>query len=573
MTDCGYSEADLTGHPVFFGGSQVANGHPYPAVKINETTEGGKCGFGGEKSVSISIEGELVCCDPSEKLATADSLASQFAEHCGDFSAGSYDYENCRVQSLDISQSHYRENVSYSISLLWVDPDYPDGEEGKVTDVTDSIQSSENDDSVTVTHTVSASASLSSADCDSCGCEMDGVQEFVRSRISENCPKPQTINLPNNKNATGIDCPEITEEQDASNCSFSITKTWTILKNLDLLSSGYGENIKVTQCRQSQFDENQKETITVSGNINWEAPVGCEEDCNASLSKVLSVLNSEISKAKSSNKGRKANVQKGWTDSFPPSANYSITFPPEPDDFGEEYKDNYSISISFGTDGIGSVSVSGSLVANQQAAKTSSENCLCEIVDAAFEGEQKYFGEAKKYYDIIKDKMGDTIKKLQGPCGEDNKLNPNAESSDENDCEGGSKSYSYSYTDKEEKDAQWNYSINVNKPIEKVSIKNTLGGGYCVHKTGEFEFGSVSVNGSRSQNCPGDPEFDTDGLALELASKATGTNNLEPESRCSETVNGDKEKNTFNKSFKYENGGGNAGAVNVLNRQNARRKF
>lgn len=566
MADCGYNDGDLTGSPVYFDGGRVGGSHPHPVVKIKESVEGSQCGFGGSKSIDISIEGELVCCDPVEKVSAASALESQFSNHCGDFSTSSYSYNGCRVQSLDVSQSNYRDNVSYSVSLVWVDPDYPSSSSGKVTDVTDSIQSSENDDSVTVTHTVSASAAQSS-DCDSCGCDLSDVQDFVNGRISSSCPTPQTISLPGNKSATGIDCPEVSEDQDDSNCSFSVSKTWTILKNLDFSASSYGPDLKVTKCRQVQYDTNQKQTITISGNISWEAAAGCQQNCGDALDEVKSALESEIQKAKSSNAGKKANEQKSWNDSFPPSANYSVTFPPDADDDQAKTKDNYTISISFGSDGVGTVTVSGSCSANQQGSKTSSENCLCEDVDAEFAGEAKYRGEAMKYYNSAKGNLGDALKKLQGPCAENNQLNPKAENSEEGDCEGGSKSFSYTYTDKAEKDAQWNYSVNVSKPIEKVSIKNTLGGGYCVHRSGECDFGTASVNGSRSQNCPKDPDFDTDALALGFAQDISGANNLEPQSTCSETVNGDQEKNTFNKSYKYEGcggGGGNApGGINV----------
>ena len=573
MSNCGYNEGDLTGSPVSFGGSQIAPGHPYPVVKIKENIDGAKCGFGGQKSVSISIQGELVCCDPVEKMNASESLNSKFSEHCGNFSAGGYSYENCRVESFDLSQSNFRNNVAYSASLIWFDPDYPSGDAGKVRDVTDSIQSSENDDTVTVTHTVSAFAK-ESQDCDSCGCDTSDVRSFVESRISSSCPTPQIINIPNNKNATGHDCPEVTEEQDDESCFISITKVWTINKNLDLLPSGYSKNIKVTSCTESQYDRNQKETITISGSINWEASVACQEDCNSALSEVLSALSSEVSKAIASNSGKKANVQKGWSDAFPPSANYTVTFPPEPDDIEEKYKDNYSISVSFGSDGVGTVNVGGTLSANGQALKTISENCLCEVVDANFSGEGKYRGEATKYYGMIKGIMANAIAKIQGPCAKDNPLR--LENSDVEKCEAGSKKYSYDYTDKEEKDAQWNYSVNVSKPLEQVSIQNTLGGGYCVTRTDSYNDGSVSVNGSRSQNCPGDPDFNVDGLALDLAKAATGAQDLKTQGNCTETVNGDKEKNTFSKSFTYENdqaGASNIGSVQVLNNQNNKKKF
>ena len=94
-----------------------------------------------------------------------------------------------------------------------------------------------------------------------------------------------------------------------------------------------------------------------------------------------------------------------------------------------------------------------------------------------------------------------------------------------------------------------------------------------MHQTGEYDFGTVSVNGSRSQNCPGDPDFDTDGLALQEAQAASGANNLEPQSKCSETVNGDKEKNTFSKSYKYEKGGGGANPINVANGKAGKKVF
>jgi len=569
MSECGIDTSKFFGDSVSFGGSSIPpEGQPPPLIKISENIDKAGCS-GGSRVISIDISGELVCCDPQESINNADYLIDAFSESCGDISAGGYSYKGARVSSFDVSSSSFVGKVPYSASLTWTDPDYGDG---AVTDRVNSIQSSQNDETVTITHTVSARGSTSMEDCNACNCSMSEVEEWVSSNISEDSapPSPQTLKLPNNPEATGSDCPVVTERRDDNTCFFEITKVWTIQRNLNLTSSSYGADIKVSKCTETSEDENGKQTITISGNISFEGSSACEEDCDGASEKVKSAMEAEKSAAIASRSGRKASVSYSFSDGSSPSANYTVTFSPEPDNSDEEVKDSFSVSVSFGTDGVGTVTVNGSVTANQQKAKTVSENCLCEIVDANFKGEGAAKGNAVEYYNAVKEKLGDALQKLQGPCAEQNQLGANPESSDEGDCEGGSKSYSYSWTDKDEKDAQWNYSVNVTRPVEKVSIQNTIGGGYCVTRTGQYEDGTVSVSGSRSQNCPDDPDFNTDAIALELAQAYSGSNDLKVGEDCNKTVTGNQEENTFDKSFTFEQGGGVGGPrPPILNNQRA----
>ena len=572
MADCGYDSSDFIGSSPSFNGV-IADGHPPPIVKIKEDISGGSCGFGGNKIVTIDISGELVCCDPQENISQAEALKSQFSTPCGDFSGGGYSYKAARVNSFELGSTNFIGNVPYSASLTWTDPDYP-ATNNNISNVVNTIQASSSDEAVTITHTVSANGAPDPK-CDSCDCKMDGVTDFVDGNISadNSPPTPKTFSIPSNPEATGADCPEVTTERDDENCYYSKTKTWTINRNISLSRSDYGKNIRVTKCRESQYDQNQRETIVISGSVSWEGSLACDVDCDDAYNSVKEALESEVSAALGSVNGRRANESKNLTNSSSPSGSYTVTFPPEPDDSDEDVKDAYSISVSFGSDGVGTVSVSGSMSANTNKHKTLSEKCLCEVVDANFNGKGDYFGKASQYYGMIKGSIAAALKKIAGPCFEDKNLNQDPETEDEKDCEEGSKGYSYTWTDKEEKDSQWNFSANVGRPIEKVSISNTIGGGYCVVRSGMFNDGNVSVNGSRNQNCPDDPDFDTDGIALQIASAYSGGGKLKKENDCTETktVQGDKsEKSNFSASYKYEGGGG-ARPANV-NAQGANRK-
>ena len=566
MDSCGIDSSKFFGESVSFGGTSVPpSGQPPPKVTIKENIEESGCSGGGSKSVSIDIQGELVCCDPDTTISTADSMVEAFSADCGDFSGGGYSFPGARVRSFDIASSTFVGNVPYSISLVWDDPNYGDG---NITDKVDSVQSVQNDDTVTITHTVSARGGVSKEDCSSCGCEMSGVEDYVNSNISgDSAPSPQTFSLPSG--GTGGDCPTVTEKRDEENCFFSITKVWTIQRNLKLNKSAYGDDIKVTKCTETSEDEFGRVTTTISGSVSFEGSVSCDVNCGDSASKVLSALESEKSAALASNSGRKANVSSSTTEGSSPSGNYTVTFPPEPDDAsGADAKDAYCVSVSFGSDGVGTVSVNGTVTANQQKLKTMSENCLCEKAEGYFKGQGAAKGNAVKYYNMVRGKIAGALQKIQGPCFQQNQLGADPETEDEGECEGGSISYSYSWTDKESKDAQWNYTVNVTRPVEKVSIQNTIGGGYCVTRTGQFEKGSVSVSGNRSQNCPNDPNFDTDAIALQLAQEYSGGANLEAGDDCNETVVGDQENNTFNKTFTFEQGGG-GGNPGINNNQRA----
>jgi len=576
MADCGYDTSKFVGSSPSYNGT-IAPGNPPPVVKIKEDISDGSCGFGGNKIISIDISGELLCCDPSTTISDAEALREQFSAPCGNFSGGGYSYSGARVTSFELGASNFLGNVPYSASLTWTDPSYPPGDSG-VMDPTNTIQASLSEGNATITHTVSAK-SAPSTECDDCGCDISKAKSFVDSNISADSspPTPKTFTIPNNPEATGSDCPEVTIEEDVENCFYSSTKTWTINANINLTKSSYGNNVKVTKCRESQYDQNQKETIIISGSISWMDSAKCDDDCKGRAKQITDALEAEVSAALASVNGRKANVSKNWTESSSPSASYTVTFPPEPDDSDQDVKDSNSISISFGSDGVGTVTVSGSMSANTNKHKTLSEKCLCDVVDGAFGNSKDYFGKASQYYNSVKGAVAAAMKKIQGPCFEDNTLNNEPESEDEKDCEAGSKSYSYTWTDKPEKDAQWNFSVNVGRPIEKVSIQNTIGGGYCVTRSGQFDYGSVSVNGSRSQNCPNDANFDTDGIALQIATAYTGGGQLTKDSDCTETKNvtgGEAEKSNFNSNWKYENGGGaNAANINPKNNNNNRKNF
>lgn len=567
MSDCGIDETKFFGSSVSIGGSSLPpEGQPPPLIKIKENIEEAGCSGGGSRIINIDISGELVCCDPSGNIEAADSLQEMFESDCMDFSAGGYSFENARVNSLEIASSTFIGKVPYSASLTWTDPDYGDG---SVTQPSNSVQSVQNDDTVTITHTVSATGGPNKEDCDECGCNMSDVEDFVDGLISDDDspPSPKTFSIPKNPNTSGTDCPTVTEKKDEESCFYSITKVWTIRRNLDLNASSYGDDIKVTKCTETSEDENGKETIKISGSISFDGSIACDVDCQASLKKVEDALEAEKNIALSSISGREANVSFSFSEGSSPSGNYTVTFPPEPDDSGDDTKDSASISVSFSNDGIGTVTVSGSLTANQQKLKTVSENCLCEVVDAAFKGEAGAKALAVEYYDTIKGNITDALKKIKGPCFAQSQLGNAPETEDVGECEGGSLSYSYTWTDKEEKDAQWNYNVNVSRPIEKASIQNTIGGGYCVTRSGQYSDGSVSVSGSRSQNCPDDPDFNTDAIALELAQKYSGSNNLKPQDSCTKTVVGKQEENTFDKSFKFEHnaGGGGLGRAAPVN--------
>jgi len=553
---CNY---DRLGTQSFFKGVQIAPGMPPPLVTLTEDVDAGSCsGYDARKSVDIRLEGELVCCDPDQKISVRESLLSQFEDSCGTFSVGANSYENAKVQSIDISQSHYRDNVSYTINLLWVDPNYPDPVTAKISNPSSVISADEDDEKVTIKHKVSAQAA-ENVECDECDCDIAPVKAWVMGEISASAPTPNSIQLPKNRGGDTLNCPDINEEVDLGACSYSITKTWVIAKKAVSVEDNDGnDNISTTRCHTTSYDRNQKKTESYTGTITYiGASVSCDDpDDPKFMKEVETVLNAEIARIEA-----KGNVtSKSITKSEPATANYSIEFAPDPDeDTRGETLDDYSVSTSFGTDGIITVTVSGSLKYNQNYPYTTvSRNCKCEAVEKAW-NEAKYKTIADKAYQDIKQYLNeDIIKKLVGPCLErSNGLNPepNSESVKEGreDC---SKNYSFTWDDKKQLDAEWDYSATINRPIEQVSIKPLLNGGFCVIEGDEDE-GTITVNGRRSQDCPNDPEWDTDKVALEIAQDLLPGEDLrEGEEGCVTTIETPVGPKTseFNKTFKY---GGN----------------
>lgn len=556
MAQCNY---DNLGTQSFFNGAQIAPGMPPPLVTLTEDVDSGSCsGYDARKSVNIRVEGELVCCDSDQKISVREALLSQFSNSCGNFSAGGNSYDDAKVQGIDISQSHYRDNVSYSISLLWVDPSYPNAVIAKISNPSSVISADEDDQKVTIKHSVSAQAAENVA-CGDCACDIGPVKAWVSGEISQSAPSPNSIQLPQNRGGDTLNCSDISEEVNLGDCSYSITKTWVIAKKPVSVEDNDGnDNITATRCHTVSYDRNQKKTDSYTGTITYVgASVSCDDPNDPKfMTEVEDVLNAEI--ARISGKGKV--TSKSITKSEPASANYSIEFAPDPDsDIRGKTLDEYNISTSFGTDGIITVTVSGSLKANQNYPySTVSRNCKCEAVEKAWE-EGKYKGIADKAYNEIKEYLNDDIiMKLVGPCFDiAGALNPEATSESikegKQDC---SKNYSFTWDNRKQIDAEWDYSVTINRPIEQVSIKPLLNGGFCVIEGDEDE-GTISVNGRRSQDCPDDPEWDKDQVALEIAQGFLPEEDLEEDQEgCVTTIETPVGPKTseFSKSFTY---GGN----------------
>ncbi len=559
-----------------FGGEIIADGHPPPVVSINENIESGNCsGFNAEKAVTININGELVCCDPEGKLDAKDELLEQFSVACGDFEVDGHTFENCRVQNVDVSSSHYRDNVPYSISLLWVDPDFPEDGNGEVDNPQSSIQASEDDERVTITHTVSAVAAANTPceEDEECGCELDGVIAWVESEISDEVPLPKTISLPDNPEGDGANCYDEDIEQDDANCSYSISRTWTLLKKpAKLDAEDYGNNIVVKKCRtnteNSRFKDGEyitETTLSYNGNVSWEGSARCEEDCDKALGEVKQVLNKIVDDILGTVDREPSTLSVTTTDSRPPSGNYSITFNPPADedpDSPEGINDERNVSVSMGEDGIITVVASGTLgIDGSYRLRTEDCRSKCEIINDAWDA-SKYPAIAKKVYNSFRSALGtELLEKLQGECSETPVLNPEPTSSsfsqDEDTCE---INYSYTFTDAVEQSEHegWSYTVTVTKPIDSVSISPLLNGGFCVIRGAKKE-GTINVSGQREQSCEDDPEFDLDKEAFRIASGILPGEDLrEEDTGCTTTRNGDDRTTSFNKTYKY--GGGFGGA-------------
>ena len=554
MANCGTNQGKFMGSAVMFNG-QVASGHPPPTVSIDIKTEDGSCGIGERRTATINLSGELICCDPQTKIDARETLVTQFSKACGDFSAGAESFKGARVQSFDISSSDYLSNVSYSASLTWEDPNFSGGAPA-VKNATDSVQASETDDSITVTHVVSATG-LPPQECDECDCDFSEAKSFVNSKISSSCPTPKTIDLP-----SGVDsCEETVTESDSNSCYYSKTKTWTFdKKKLLKKQSPYGDEISHSQCIEEQTDQFGQVTTTISGNVDVDAE-NCDISCGDLYSKVVKAVNAEADKAAQQYNGPfEPNISKSFNDAEPPSGSYTVTLEPPPTQAGATKKEDVSVSVSFSGDGVGSVSVSGSVsnLLPSSGAKSLSSKCLCEGLSLE---EDKFEGQARSYYEKIKQKLGDALDKLAGPCSDEATLKK--ENSDIRDCEDGSISFSMNFTDKKESDQEWSWSLDLSRPLEKVSVVPTMGGGYCVTKTGNYSDGSISVSGNKNQNCPDDGNIDPDSFAKDLGAQAAGGNPLKDGAQnCSTTTSGEDDL-SFNKTYNFSSTGKPSRALNI----------
>lgn len=540
--NCGTDPDKFMGSAIDFNG-EIAPGHPPPTVTIDISKSGGDCGIGEVRSAVINISGELVCCDPQQKINDRKALVTKFSQSCGDFSAGGTVYEGARVQSFDISSSDYLTNVAYTASLTWVDPNYNSG--ARVSDPVDSVQASETDDSVTVTHVVSATG-LPPVDCDACGCEQSEARAFVNSRISSICPIPKTISIPQVEA-----CEEVTTETDNSSCFFSITKTWTFDKS-QLFQANAGD-LKHSKCTEESTDQYGDVTTTISGNIDVSSSAaGCsEEECGALYNSIVSAVEQAVSAASGQySGGGTPSVSKSFNDSNPPSGSYTVTIPPVKKDAsggtGGGLKEDVNISISFSGDGVGSVSVSGN-VSNDNSGGGS--GCLCDGVDI---DSGKYSSMAQEYFNKVKAKLGDAMDKLSGPChAQKGSLSQNSE--DIQECKDGTAGFNFGFDDRSESDRQFSWNLDLNRPVKKIAISPTIGGGYCAIDTGKYGDGSINVNGGKNQNCPDDAKIDMDALALDLAQQASGGLPVREQGNgdCKTTYTGGGDDSSFNKSFSF----------------------
>lgn len=578
-----------------FNGQIIADGMPPPKVTITENIDkGGGCSnVDGEKSVTISISGELICCDPQGKIDAREDLLSQFSVPCGDFEVDENIFENSQVKSIDVSSSNYRDNVGYSISLLWVDPDFPDTDMGKIANPSNTIQASEDDETVTITQTVSAQAAknTSCGESAACECSMSDVEAWVDGQISSSAPTPMTIKIPS---GDGGNCYEEETERDESNCSYSITRTWRINKKSS--DDEDDKDLEVNQCRtvstNYRYNKDNEYISEVSysydGDVSWNSTTNCEEGCEegesedddgSALSKVTSKLDSLIDSILSLHNREPSSISRTVTESESPSGSYSISFEPPPedeetdDDSPPGIKDSCNISASLNSDGIITVTVSGTFSADLENREDGDCRTACELVNENWD-ESKYSGKAQTTYNKFKEALGpDVLSKFQGDCASSQQLNPEAVNSsvseDSSDC---SKSYSFTYSDVIEPNPSqkgWSYSASVTKPMNSITIEPLLNGGYCVTRGPEKE-GTINVSGSREAGCTEEGEsFDADAEALRFASSILPGEDLREESGGCQTSNSDGgAPSSFNKTYKYggESSDSNSGSgVNINN--------
>jgi hypothetical protein len=548
---------------VFYNSIQVAPGMPPPKVQVQQRINKGSCsGKDGGKYGSITIEGIFACCSPEEKISSREELLDLFSVDCGTIRVDSNIFEHVRVRQVSVSSSNYLGNVPYTISLDWVDQEY--GVAFEVENLSSIIIAEEDEEKVTVTHSVSAQSS-SKGECADCTCDISAATAWVLEEISETCPSPTTIKIPKNPLSETLNCPNIEENVDLSSCSHSISKTWFIYKNI-VKEDDWDDNNSVTStyCKTISEGKNQRQTINHSGNLTYNLVPSCQNPHDPKYMEVLEeILEGVFEKYQAySSKVDERNITKSES---PPSIQWSITFLPDPveDERGKTI-DDYCMSASVSGDGVVSISVNGVLKANENYPfSTVSRNCKCEAVQEAWDP-TKYFPLAEEFYTRFKSQLGESLlRRLMGPCYDLAKLNPNPEQ--ENDKEGKddcSKSYSFVFTDKPEISREWNYSVDVTDPIERVTVNPLLNLDqdntykFCVVKTNEFSEGRVTVNGQRRQDCPDDPEWDKDAVALTLAQNILpDVDLLEIDDHCNtKTVYeyGKEHPSSFQKSFRFE---------------------
>ncbi len=549
---------------VFYNEEQVAPGMPPPEVHVKQTINNGSCsGKDAGKYGVISINGIFACCEPEDKINAREELLTLFSTDCGSLRVDENIFENVRVKQVSVGSSNYLSNVPYSVTLDWVDSEY--GSAFLVQNLSSVVVAEEDDEKVSVTHTVSAQAS-NSGECQDCTCDISEATKWVLAEIAESCPAPATISIPKNPLSETLNCPNIEETVDLASCSHTLSKTWNIYKNI-VTEDDWDDNHSVTSTYTKTIseDRNQRQTITHNGTLTYNMVPSCE---NPHDPKYMEVLEGILEKVFEKYDAYSAQVdERNITKSeSPPSISWSITYLPDPiEDKRGQTIDEYCMSAAISNDGVTTITINGTLRANENYPfATVSRNCKCEAVEEDWDPE-KYFPLANEYYKRFKGHFGDSImKKLMGPCYEEVSLNPNAETDTvkegKEDC---SKSYTFVFTDKKELDREWNYTVDISDPIERVNISPLLnldssGTGYkfCVVKTNEFSEGRITINGARTQDCPDDPIWDKDAVAKTLAQNVMpGFDLVEVDDHCNiETVYeiGKEHPSRFSKSFKFE---------------------
>jgi len=548
---------------VFYNDMPLGEGMPPPKVQFKQTIQKGSCSAkDGVKYGTITIDGIFACCEAEEKIAARDQLLAMFASDCGSIRIDNNVFDNIRVKQVSVSSSNYLGNVPYSIVLDWVDKDYGTG--FKVENLTSSIIADEDEEKVTVSHVVSAQSS-GSGECVDCNCDITEATNWVLNEISDTCPVPTTIRIPKNPLSQTLNCPNIEENVDLASCSHSITKTWVIYKNI-VTEDDWDDNKSVssTYCKTISEGRNQRQTINHSGTLTYNLIPSCENPHDPKYMEVLEkILKSTFKKYDAY--GAKVDERNITKSESPPSIQWSITFLPDPvEDVRGKTIDDYCFSASISGDGVVSINVNGVLRANENYPfATVSRNCKCEAVEEAW-NPSKYFPLAEDFYERFKAQLGEKVlKRLMGPCHLYAKLNPNPENENEkegkDDC---SKTYSFLFTDKKEMDREWDYTIDITDPIEKVNISPLLNLDatnqyrFCVIKTTEFSEGRVTINGQRRQDCPDDPVWDKDAVAKTLAQNVLpGIDLREADDHCNtDTIyqKGKEHPSRFSQSFVFE---------------------